>query len=332
MFFASMSASFPVSSATVFDINNLSLEMTLIYYPVQTNIVVGPNRSGVVSTNIQVTMAFSNSASFIIHPPTTNADGVFDLYYVTNFTSSQDWTWLTRFLPGETNLLLSNLPADQAFFRLGTSIIRPGFDQQALDRNDDGSTGIVPIGFSMNFYGDSNTTLYVNNNGIVTFTGPQSAYSPQTLSGLKTEVIAAFWADVDTRDSNSAVVKYGTNTVNGYPAFGVDWVNVGYYSMHADKLLSCQMVIVSRPDTAPGDFDLEFNYDKVQWQWGDVTTGVPPRAGFADNGIASYELPGSGIDGVFMDTNKVTGLIYNNLNSPIPGRYIFHFRGGQPVP
>ena len=28
-----------------------------------------------------------------------------------------------------------------------------GFDQQILDRNDDGSTGLVPIGFAINFYG-----------------------------------------------------------------------------------------------------------------------------------------------------------------------------------
>jgi len=332
MFFASMAASFPVLSATVFDTNNLWLEMTLNYYPVQTNIVVGPNRNGVVSTNIEVTMAFSNSAAFAIHPPATNANGVFDLYCVTNFTDSQDWTWLMRNLPGQTNLLVSNLPPAQAFFRLGTTIIRPGFDQQILDRNDDGSTGIVPIGFLINFYGITNTTLYVNNNGNVTFLTPQPAYTPQTLSSLKTEVIAPYWADVDTRNPDSGVVKYGTNTVNGFPAFGVNWVNVGYYSYHADKFISCQMVIINRSDGMPGDFDLEFNYDKVQWQWGDVTVGIPPRAGFANNSLSGYELPGSGIDGAFMDTNTVTGLVYNSLNSPVPGRYVFRFRNGQPLP
>ena len=54
-------------------------------------------------------------------------------------------------------------------------------------------------------------------------------------------------------------------------AFGVDWVNVGYFSAHADKLLSCQLVIIDRSDIASGDFDMEFNYDKVQWEWGDAS-------------------------------------------------------------
>ncbi|HTY87830.1 MAG TPA: nidogen-like domain-containing protein [Candidatus Acidoferrum sp.] len=330
--FSVLATGWQAFSATVFDTNFLWLEMTLNYYPVQTNIVVGPNRIGVVSTNIEVTMAFSNSATFTIHPPATNVSGKFDLYCRTNLTDSQDWTWLMRNLPGQTNLLVTNLPSGQAVFRLGTTIIRPGFDQQILDRNDDGSTGLIPMGFVINFYGGTNASLYVNNNGNVTFTSPQPSYTPQTLSSLKTEVIAPFWADVDTRNPDSWVVSFGTNTVNGHLAFGVNWVNVGYYSFHADKLLSCQLVIISRPDTAPGDFDLEFNYDKVQWQWGDVTVGIPPRAGFANNSLSGYELPGSGVDGAFMDTNTVTGLIYNSLNSPVPGRYIFRFRGGQPVP
>ena len=80
----------------------------------------------------------------------------------------------------------------------------------------------------------------------------------------------------------SAVVLYGTNVVHGHNAFGVDWVNVGYYAIHADKLLSCQLVIIDRSDIAAGDFDMEFNYDRVEWQWGDVSVGNPPRAGFSD--------------------------------------------------
>ena len=42
---------------------------------------------------------------------------------------------------------------------------------------------------------------------------------------------------------------------------------------HADRLLSCQLVIIDRSDIAPGDFDMEFNYDKVQWEWGDASQG-----------------------------------------------------------
>jgi hypothetical protein len=273
----------------------------------------------------------NNTAAFTVYAPATNANGVYDLYFKTNLIASQDWTWLSRYASGQTNLTVSNLPPEQGFFQLETSItIRPGFDQQILDRNDDGSTGIVPMGFFIDFYGNSNATLYVNNNGNVTFDSSLWEYTPGNLASLGIEVIAPFWADVDTYNPTSDVVKYGTNMVDGHDAFGVDWVNVGYFSAHADKLLSCQWVIIDRSDIVAGDFDMEFNYDKIQWEWGDASPNVPPRAGFSD-GINGYELPGSGVEGAFVDTNVVTGLIYHNLNSSVPGRYIFYFRNGEPL-
>jgi hypothetical protein len=302
--FAVFTPSFPALRAQIFDTNDLWLKIAL--------------------TN--------NVAVFTIHDPATNANGVYDLYFKTNLTDNQDWTWLLRNGPGQTNLAVSNLPPGQAFFRLGvTNAIRPGFDQQFLDRNDDGSTGIVPMGFFINFFGGSNTTLYVNNNGNVTFDSAQSAYTPTPLNNPGIRIIAPYWADVDTRSTASDVVRYGTNTVNGHNAFGVDWVNVGYYAYHADKLLSCQLVIIDRSDIAPGDFDVEFNYFKVQWEWGDASKNCPPHAGFS-NGVGDEELPGSGVQGAFLDSNAATGLIYHNLNSPVPGRYIFFFRDGQPLP
>jgi len=212
-----------------------------------------------------------------------------------------------------------------------STAILTGFNQQILDRNDDGSTGIVPIGFAIDFFGKTQTALYVNNNGNVTFDNGYSAYTPQPLNSLGIEIIAPFWADVDTRNPDSDVVRYGTGASGGHAAFGVDWVNVGYYSTHADELLSCQMVMIDRSDIAPGDFDLEFNYSEVQWQWGDVSVGVPPRAGFSD-GTLDYELPGSGVSGAFLDSSATSGLIYNSLNSSVPGRYVFYFRDGIAVP
>jgi hypothetical protein len=301
--FAVFAPSFPALRAQIFDTNDLWLEIAL--------------------TN--------NAAAFTIHAPATNANGVHDLYFKTNLDDIQDWTWLQRCAPGQTNLVVSNLPPAQGFFRLGvTNAIRPGFNQQFLDRNDDGSTGIVPIGFPINFFGSSNATLYVNNNGDVTFDSPQSAYTPTPLINLGIRIIAPFWADVDTRNESSDLVKYGNGTVNGHYAFGVDWVNVGYYSAHADKLLSCQLVIIDRSDIAPGDFDMEFNYFKVQWEWGDASKNSPPRAGFS-NGAVGFELAGSGVEGAFLDSNTATGLIYYNLNSSVPGRYFFRFRDGTNV-
>jgi hypothetical protein len=330
MDFAGVAVRFPVLGAASYDPNGLWLEMALTNSVAHTNYFVVWTNS-VARTNRYVTLTH-DAAAFVIHAPETNVNDIYNLSGNTNFTGLQDWTWLAQSIPGQTNLVVSNLPSGHCFFRLEvTNVIRPGFNQQFLAANDDGSTERVPIGFYINFFGTSNDMLYVNNNGDVTFDRPQSEYSPKNLASLGFEVIAPYWADVDTRGAGSDVVRYGTNQVNGCNAFGVDWVNVGYYSAHADQLLSCQMVIINRADITPGDFDLEFNYHKAQWQWGDVTLGNPPRAGFANSTASlSYELPGSGVDGAFMDTNKVSGLIYNSQNSSMPGRYFFRFRSGEP--
>jgi hypothetical protein len=336
--FAVFALSFPALRAQAFDTNDLWLELALTNSVAQTNYVVRTNKN-VVRTNRYVTLTY-NAVAFTIHPPATNANGIYDLYFETNLGDPQGWTWLQRGAPGQTNLVVSNLPPAQSFFTLiVTNAIRPGFDQQILDRNDDGSTGIVPIGFFINFFGSSNTTLYVNNNGNVTFDSAQSTYTPSALNQLKPliNIIAPYWADVDTRGAGSDVVRYGTNTVNGRNAFGVDWVNVGYYNEHADKLLSCQLVIIDCSDIAPGDFDMEFNYFKIQWETGDASSGVnglggfSARAGYASVSGSTFELHGSGVPGSFLDTNAVTGLIYNSTNSPVPGRYFFSFRNGEPL-
>ena len=49
---------------------------------------------------------------------------------------------------------------------------RPGFDLQILERNDDNSTGLLPINFPINFFGTIRQSLFINNNGNVTFDTP----------------------------------------------------------------------------------------------------------------------------------------------------------------
>ena len=72
-----------------------------------------------------------------------------------------------------------------------------------LPANDDGSTGEIQLPFAANFFGDVYSSLYVNNNGNVTFTGPQSQYTPFTIDADTPPIIAPFFADVDTRGAGS---------------------------------------------------------------------------------------------------------------------------------
>ncbi|MGB7748594.1 MAG: nidogen-like domain-containing protein [Verrucomicrobiia bacterium] len=284
------------------------------------------------SSWLEITLT-NEAVALAIYDPTTNASGIHDVFLSTNLMMPDGWSWLARSAPGQTNLMVTNCPPAQGFFQLGiTNAIRPGFTNYSLPPEDDDPSSLATLPLSINFYGTWYSNVWVNNNGNVTFDNPWPNYIPTPLIEVSIGIIAPYWADVDTRNLASDVVQYGTNTVNGHAAFGVDWVNVGYYDTHADKLLSCQLVIIDRSDIAAGDFDLEFNYFKVQWEWGDASVGDPPHTGFSDGGINDVELPGSGVEGAFMDTNVVTGLIYHSLNSPVPGRYLFFFRDGTSLP
>jgi hypothetical protein len=226
--------------------------------------------------------------------------------------------------------------------RVQAAAIRAGFNATVLPGNDDGSTGLVSIGFNVNFFGPTYSQLYVNNNGNVTFTTALSTFTPFGLTGATSiPIIASFFGDVDTRPLGSALTLYGTGTVDGHAAFGVTWDGVGYYGLHTDKLNKFQLLLIDRSDTGVGNFDIEFNYDQIQWETGDASGGSggvggqSARIGYS-NGSGTpgsfFELPGSGVNGAFLDSNLATGLIYNSLGTTVDGRYIFNARAGSVVP
>jgi hypothetical protein len=142
-----------------------------------------------------------------------------------------------------------------------------------LARNDDESTGLVTTGFNMNFFGNIQNNVYVNNNGNVTFTGSLSTYTPSPIASSGLAIIAPFWADVDTRNSSSALTRYGTGVVGGRNAFAADWLGVGYSASGADKLNTFQLIMIDRSDTGAGNFDFEFNYASIQWDTGAASGG-----------------------------------------------------------
>lgn len=209
-----------------------------------------------------------------------------------------------------------------------------------LPGNDDGSVGPVGLGFTANFFGQNYSQLWVNNNGNVTFDGPLSVFTPVPLLTTNIPIIAPFFADVDTRAAvpNLNTVTYGNATVNGRSAFAVTWNLVGYYAFGVDRTNTFQLVLIERGDTGSGNFDIEFNYDRIQWETGNASGGAgglggnSARVGFSNGIDASFELPGSAVNGAFLDDNLATGLINNRLGSEVDGRYVFTARNGSVDP
>jgi len=212
--------------------------------------------------------------------------------------------------------------------------------ENILPGNDDLSTGQVPIGFPINFFGANYSDLYVNNNGNVTFDDALSDFTPFGLVGAETKIIAVYFADWDTRpDGVTDDVRYGNTTFNGRPAFCVDYTGsdyngIGYFANHTDKLNTHQLVLVNRSETGAGNFDICFNWNKTQWETGDASGGSgglggsPARVGWSNGSTSTYEEPGSGDSGAFLDSNP--GGLSNRTNVGLPGRKCFEVRGGEP--
>jgi hypothetical protein len=205
------------------------------------------------------------------------------------------------------------------------------------------SSGPVSLGFGgtggINFFGQSFQTVYVNENGNVSFHLPVSQFTPSSFAnGIGLPIIAPFFADVDTTVSGS--VTYGNATYNGRPAFVADWLNVGYFDSKADKLDSFQLILTDRSDTGAGNFDIEFNYNQIKWETGDASAGHNGLGGTSAavgyfNGLSGaanvfYQLPGSLTSGAFLDGGP-DSLVANSLNSTTAGRYDLQVRNGQLV-
>ena len=224
----------------------------------------------------------------------------------------------------------------------GTGAVQslPGCTANTLPPGDDNSSELQPLGFTANFFGRSFDGVYVNQNGNVTFESALGTFTPFDLTSTATPIIAPFFADVDTTPVQSGKATYGQTTVDGRPAFCVNWINVGYYSQGIDKLNSFQLLLISQ-DPLSGDFDIIFNYDRVQWETGNASGGQAGLGGSsAAVGFSSgdqdpahlFVQPGSYQNGALLDGNPATGLINGSRGTPQLGRYLFAVRNRPSTP
>ncbi|CAN5276996.1 hypothetical protein BH11PSE4_BH11PSE4_16710 [soil metagenome] len=204
---------------------------------------------------------------------------------------------------GSTSGILT--PGAEAILSAGPGLIsdiggNSGYGTLALPAGDDNSSGAIDItsvfgGNGVNFFGTHYTSLYMNNNGNITFGSPNGTYTPSTIdAGLNNPIIAAFWADVDTRGHGA--VFYDLDATDG--VMTITWDQVGYYSYGTDRLNSFQIVLVNE---GGGNFDIVYRYADINWTTGsasggsDGLGGTLARAGYsAGDGVHYYELPQSG--------------------------------------
>ncbi|MGH1540685.1 MAG: nidogen-like domain-containing protein [Arenicella sp.] len=214
--------------------------------------------------------------------------------------------------------------------------IRFGFNSNSLISNDDSSTELVSIGFDVNFFGETFSDLYINNNGNITFDQKLSTYTPFDLTTTDRKIIAPHFSDVDTRGIGSVI--YGSGIIEGKNAFVVTWNGVGYFNSGTDKTNTYQLALIERSDIRIGDFDIEFNYGQIQWESGDSSGGTSglggssARAGYSNgttNAKTFFELSGSAQNGAFLDGGSKSLVANKNNESTVLGRYVFEARNGN---
>ncbi|XP_038668933.1 alpha-tectorin-like [Scyliorhinus canicula] len=204
---------------------------------------------------------------------------------------------------------------------------------------DDGGSTRVNISTSFPFFSSSYNSLYVNNNGVVSFGTAVSQFTPNTfpLSDGRA-FIAPFWADVDNRiagnvsyqqSRDAMLLQRATADINKYAPelhfqaqwiFVATWDRVAFYGSQTSKVNSFQAVLITN---GPQSFII-LNYGDIQWttgmgSGGSALTGLggtPAQAGFNSGGSTHYfSIPGS-------QTPEIVD-IESTSNVQEPGRWVF---------
>jgi hypothetical protein len=144
-----------------------------------------------------------------------------------------------------------------------------------MDRGDDTSVGPVGLGFNFSLFGTTYNSCYINMNGNITFGQAVSVYSP-TGFPYATPMIAPFWADVDTRASNSGHVWYKV-----YPdRLVVLWNKVGFYDTNpTPRKNTFELIIRTNTGSPTVSPDVTFAYGDMQWTTGNASGGTGGFAG-----------------------------------------------------
>lgn len=238
-------------------------------------------------------------------------------------------------------------PLAQSYLRSGPTLISglggsTGFGENSLPTFDDGSSAAIDITpvfgqAGINFFGQNYTSLYINNNGNITFASPSGIFTPTEITGgANNPIIAAFWADVDTRGGVTGPTPGGTSTGSNLVHWDLDgtngvltvtWDDVGYYAGHTDRANAFQIQLIN---SGNGDFEIVFRYEDINWTTGDASGGTGglggtvARAGYsAGNGRSYYEIPGSGDQQRMLDLEDTAG------NTGLQGLDVFQVRNGR---
>ncbi len=203
------------------------------------------------------------------------------------------------------------------------------FGQTALGRVDDGS-GSINVGAvfenGITFFGQTYSSLFVNNNGSITFGGPRSSLTPGFIDNTSLREIAVLFSDVDTRGTTPNVSAGGNSTGSNRVYYALDtvndrivitWDDVGYFDRKTDKVNAFQLIL---SDKGQGNFDIEFRYESVDWTTVNTTIAQAGISAGTGQPGSFYTLPMSGNASGMLAIDETLG------NTGEAGRWLFNIR------
>lgn len=179
----------------------------------------------------------------------------------------------------------SALTANAALFTSNFGSLVPGYTP-----NDDHTFSAVGLPFSINYFGTTYNSIFVNNNGNATFGAGTFSYSPSALNTQTTQpMIAPYWTDLDSRSDPLGAIAASTGGSGVYfrqvsaAEVVMTWDRLGYYSSNYSGRAQFQLVLRDPNSVIPaGEGVIGFFYDGVT----SGTDGHNVTVGFGD-GLAA---------------------------------------------
>lgn len=198
-----------------------------------------------------------------------------------------------------------------------------GYGEISLPRSDDGSMRqdwSEIFGKGLHIFGKrySEKDIYVNSNGTISFGRAYAEYPTQKNLAPDVDLIAVFWADIDTRlrgeGTESGAIYVDLD--KGAGVVSITWDNVAFYRRDSSQLNRFQAQFVDRGN---GDLDVILRYETIMWSQGSADDDAGARAGFAHHG---KEFQPISTESHMLDLDIVSG------NRGAPGVWVYEFRGG----
>ena len=211
----------------------------------------------------------------------------------------------------------------------GIQLEKIGNGPTILNETDNDWTSAHPLGFTLEYYGNKYTSLYVSPNGVVSFQDPAFG-NIGTTPGFPAvgAAIAPFWADADLTASGGTVHMSTGVSERGEPFVQIDWNNVAFYDNTSATNPDLRNTFSLYLENAPAGDIVAFAYDTMQWTTGDLAGtdgfgGAGAEIGFnAGNGTQYYSemRPNSqqGLDDLNTAIHEI-GVVPDNSDSPVYG-------------